>query len=190
MSESRHELDRAARGDEAALHALLVRHLPSLHAYVRLKAGPLVRGKESIQDVVQSVCREVLADAGHFEYRGEAEFRHWLFTQALHKIHNKHRHFIAGRRAAAREVDAGEDGLALAYASVCSPSEHAMGREALATFEAAFARLPEDQREAVLLRRLVGLDYAAIAKHIGKSEGAARNLVYRGVARLAQLTQR
>ena len=190
MSDSRAELERAARGDAAALGSLLVRHLPPLQAYVRLKAGALVRGKESMRDLVQSVCREVLADLGHFEYRGEAQFRHWLFTHALHKIQNKYRHFVAGRRAVAREVSGDDDdALADAYATLCSPSQHAMGREALASFEEAFAQLTEEQREAVLMRRVVGLDYAAIADKLGKSEGATRNLVYRGIARLVELTR-
>jgi DNA-directed RNA polymerase specialized sigma24 family protein len=41
----------------------------------------------------------------------------------------------------------------------------------------------------VLLRRVLGLDYAEIGRKLDKSEGAVRNLVYRGVARLAELTR-
>ena len=73
-------LARVETGDAPALDALLVRHLPSLEAYVRLKAGAAVRARETLSDVVQSVCVEVLRDADRFEYRGEAEFRHWLQT--------------------------------------------------------------------------------------------------------------
>lgn len=191
MTDSDDLVARTQRGDRAAAEQLLVQHLPALLAYVRLQVGPLVRGKESLSDVVQSVCREVLADLPAFRYEGDVQFRHWLFTHALHKIQNKHRLYRAARRDAGREVaePADDDGLQQAYATLCTPSRHAVGREALAAFERAFASLPADHREAVLLRRVVGLEYAEIAKKLGKSEGAVRNLVYRGVARLAALTR-
>jgi len=190
MTQDRESLIRqATAGDARALQSLLVEHMPSLLAFVRLKAGPLVRAKESMSDLVQSVCVEVLKDAGSFRYQGQARFRQWLFLQVLHKIQNKHRHYRAGVRDALREARAasqdGDDLVASCYASLCTPSQVAMGRERVAAMEAAFAALPEEQQQAVLLRRVVGLDYGAIATQLGKSEGAVRNLVYRGVARLA-----
>lgn len=187
--DTRMAFDRARAGDARSLDSLVVQHLPSLLAFVRLQAGPLVRGKESLRDVVQSACVEALRDAAGFEYRGDAQFRRWLFTQALNKIRNKHRHHRAQRRAAEREVaDQGDEAAALAegYATL-TPSRVAMGREEIGRLEAAFAKLPEDQREAVLLRRVVGMDYGEIAAAMAKKEGAVRTLVYRGVARLATL---
>jgi RNA polymerase sigma-70 factor (ECF subfamily) len=185
---------RARTGEQQAIAELLTKHLPSLRAFVHLKIGPLVRRKEEDDDVVQSICREVLADLPRFRFAGEAEFRHWLFTHALHKVHNKHRHHRAERRDAVREEpQPGTDdnsGLQQAYATLCTPSRHAVAREELAAFEAAFHSLPEDRREAVLLRRVVGLDYGTIAAKLGKTEGAIRNLVYRGIAEIAARTQR
>lgn len=192
MSDTRAEFDRARNGDLRALDSLIVQHLPSLMAFVRLQAGPLVRGKESLRDVVQSACLEALRDAAGFEYRGDAQFRRWLFTQALNKIRNKHRHHRAARRAAEREVSpSGDDPdeLVAGYATL-SPSQVAMGREQVESLEAAFAKLAPDQREAVLLRRVVGMDYAEIAEAMVRNEGAVRTLVYRGVARLAMLLKR
>ena len=43
--------------DEASVEELLARHLPGLRAYVRLRAGPLVRAREAESDVVQSACQ-------------------------------------------------------------------------------------------------------------------------------------
>jgi RNA polymerase sigma factor (sigma-70 family) len=53
--------------------------------------------------------------------------------------------------------------------------------------EAAFDELPEDYREAITLHKLCGLSHAEIAERLGRSEGAVRNLVYRGISRLALL---
>lgn len=188
---------RASGGDRQALGLLLARHLPSLQAYVRLKAGPVLRARESLSDLVQSVCVEVLQDLPGFEFRGEARFRHWLFQHALHKVVNKANYHRAQKRDLGRErampagdSASGEHASVLAcYASICTPSRHASGREALARFEAAFDRLPDDYREAITLQRLVGMPYAEIAAAMGRSEGAVRNLVHRGLARLTTLLE-
>ena len=79
-------IDRASRGDPVALDALVEHHLPNLLAFLRLNAGPHLLAKESVSDLAQSVCREVLDDVDRFEYRGEPAFRKWLFTAALNKV--------------------------------------------------------------------------------------------------------
>jgi len=50
---------------------------------------------------------------------------------------------------------------------------------------AAIASMPSGEREAVGLRVLCELDYAAIAARLRCSEGAARTRVHRGLARLS-----
>lgn len=105
MSEDRHEtlVESARLGDEQAIDALLERHLPGLRAYVRLHASELIREKESCSDLVQSVCREVLEGVERFEYRGEAQFRNWLVTQAMGKIVSRQRFYLAEKRSPQRE---------------------------------------------------------------------------------------
>lgn len=188
-------ITQAVGGDQQASASLLLRNLPMLEAYVRLHAGAKVRQKESLSDLVQSVCVEVLQDLPKFQFRGEPQFRHWLCKQALHKIINKNEYYQAKKRDMGRERSTGEGGssvagpasLQMAYASVMTPSRVVSGREAVVRFEGAFDLLPEDYRQAITLQRLVGLDYAQIAAEMDRSEGAVRNLVYRGLARLSAL---
>ena len=59
-------------------------------------------------------------------------------------------------------------------------------RDALA---AAIASMPSGERDAVGLRVLCELDYAAIAARLRCSEGAARTRVHRGLARLSALME-
>ncbi len=179
---------RAAAGDEAALHSLLVAHLPSIEAFVRLRAYGVVKAKESCADLVQSACLQALRNLDQFEFRGDAEFRNWLFGNVVHKIAHRARHHRAEKRDVAREVEVDSevaDSLLGCYASICSPSRHAEGREALAAFEAAFAELPEDYQQAVALSRVAGMPYEEIADQMERSVGAVRNLVYRGLAKLS-----
>ena len=162
-----------------------------LRAYVRLHAGGVIRAKETSHDIVQSVCREVLQDLDQFEYRGEAAFRHWLYTTTRRKLVDKHRFYNRDRRDVARERDiqaggdSSTDALAAVYGSLCPPSRAAAAREELAHVEAAFDELPDDYREVITMSRIVGLSHREIAARLGRSEQATRQLLARAVARLS-----
>ena len=195
----RETLNAVKNQDERALQSLLVENLPALEMFIRLKAGKNLQARESFSDLVQTVCLEVMRDVDQFEYQGEGAFRSWLFQRALHRILNKHRFHGSQKRDLAREVsidapasEGGEarsgsrdEALARAYARFCSPSQEAASNEALQEFEQALDRLPEDHREAILLHKIVGLNHAEIARQMERTEGAVRNLVYRGLARLS-----
>lgn len=191
MDESRLEIERSRRGDRAAVESLLVRHLPGLEGYLRLRMGPELRAHESSADLAQSLCREVLEDIGRFEYRGEAAFKQWLYTRALRKLLHRRRDLVAQCRDIRRQrpLPCADDTATLlsVYGSFCTPSRALAEQEQVAHIERSFDSLPDDQREAITMRRLMGLDYEQIAAAMQRSEGAVRNLVHRGIARLTIL---
>ncbi|MCC6377749.1 MAG: sigma-70 family RNA polymerase sigma factor [Burkholderiales bacterium] len=183
---------RATRsGDAVALEDLLTRHYSMVRAFVRLRVDPVTRIRESASDLVQSICREVLRRADEFEYRGEAAFRAWLCEAALRKLHDRRDYYHAQRRDPGREAapvgDQGWDDLAGVYRSSLDPMGRALRREELEQLEAAFEKLPEEQRQALTLRHLCGIDYGEIAARTGRTEDAVRKLVSRARARLAEL---
>ncbi|MEZ6015648.1 MAG: sigma-70 family RNA polymerase sigma factor [Planctomycetota bacterium] len=178
-------LGRASRRDPAAVAELLERHLPTLRAFVRLKAGPSLLAKESCSDLAQSVCRDVLENSERFQFGGEPEFRRWLFTTAMRKIADRAQHWRAERRDPGRERGGLDDEEAFGLAQLCTPAQHAAAREDLARVEAAFDQLAPDKQEAILMSRLMGLPHAAIAEHLGKSEQAVRTMVHRALAELS-----
>lgn len=170
--------------------ALLEQHLVALHAYVRVRLGRALRAKEDSRDLVQSVCREVLSDFRRREPRTPRGFREWLLHAAENKIRDRWKHWKRERRDVAREVelDATRDGdlrASLQLAELATPSRHAANREELERLEAAFARLPEDYRAAIVLARIEGLDHAQIAERLGRTPSATRTLLSRALARLA-----
>lgn len=187
MSHTTEALVRAASQDKQALEALLVRHLPQLQGWLRLRMGPMLRARETPEDLVQSVAREALGELSTFEWRGEAAFKHWLYTRAQHKLQDRVKFVGAQKRDPAREIPPPQDSQALlaCYGNLCTPSREMAANEALQHIEAAFDDLPEDYKEAITLYRLCGLDYPDIAARMQRSEGAVRNLVYRGLSRLA-----
>ncbi|MBL8695749.1 MAG: sigma-70 family RNA polymerase sigma factor [Planctomycetes bacterium] len=193
-------IQSASRGDGIAVDQLLERYLPGLEAFIRLRQGKMLRAKESAADLVQSVCREVLEHIDRFQYRGEIQFKHWLYVTALRKIANRAEYYRAEKRDAAREVgslrSAGSAGsvapeqILECYGSVVTPSRAFEAREELARIESAFEELPEDYREVILLSKFVGLSHAEIATEMGRSDTAVRTLLSRALARLAGILEK
>lgn len=176
----------AAAGERGALEQLIAAQMPALRAFIRRRMGPALRRREDSMDLVQSACRQALRGLTDFEYRGEAEFRDWLFTTTMNKLMDRLRHQLAAKRDPGREVPLEAQPLP----SALTPSRHAMAREQAARVQAAFDGLPEAQREVILLSRLMGLSHAEIAQRLGRSEGAVRNLLYRGLTRLSFVLDR
>lgn len=174
----------ARAGDAAALHQLIERYLPQLHAFVRLRLAPGLRARESSMDVVQSICRELLAHGSRFEFRGEDRFRAWLFTAALNKIREKVRFHRYRKRDVGRE-EPRDDSSRLA-ASYLTSSMHAIGKETGDALEAALDALSEEHREVITMARVVKLPHSVIAEVLGRSEDAARQLLARALVRLSQ----
>ncbi len=184
--------DPGAGGAEARDPAqLLEAHLGLLRAFIRLRAGPLLRAKESVTDLVQSTCRELLEHQERFRHVGDAQFRSWLFATATRKVLDRARFYDAEKRRAGRETALPASALPDADVSCLyqslfpSPSEVAMGREEAARVEVAFDLLPEEFREVILLARVAGLPHVEIGARLGRTEAAVRTLLSRALARLA-----
>jgi RNA polymerase sigma-70 factor (ECF subfamily) len=184
------EIAAARRGEPRALDSLFARNLPPLIAFIRARAGKAIAARESAVDIAQSVFREVLQDADHIELKGEGAFKNWLFMQATRKVLDRAKFLGRDRRDVQREValpEAGPaaDALLACYATIASPSRHAAAKEELTRFEAAVEQLPENQRDAVTMSRLMGLEYPQIAAQMGITESSVRGLVARGLAALS-----
>ncbi len=167
----------------AAVGHLIEQHLPDLTAYVRRRTDPLVSAKESAADLVQSVCREVIEHASRFRHDDDDGFRRWLFRTAERKIIDRYRYYTAERRTSTREVSDDPDSPLRRFG--LTPSQDAIAREELLHIERAFAELPAHYREVIVLARMERCSHAEIAARLHKSEGAVRNLLYRGLVALS-----
>lgn len=111
---------------------------------------------------------------------GEAGVRTFLFSMAHARLVD---HFRAvARRPALSPYDPDED-----LRTTDSAEQHvvaAAGDEAALTM---VARLPDDQREVIALRVIVGLSLAETAHVMGRSDGAVKQLQRRALERLRQL---
>lgn len=183
---------RASRGDAAAMEELLATHLPGLEKYVRRHASPLVLAKESVSDLVQSVCREVLQDAGSFDYRGDLAFRAWLHQAALRKLMDRQRYYRAAKRDPACEREPAprsglsREELAALASSIDAPSGAAEYRDDLQRLDDALGELSEADRELVRLVFCEGLTHAQVAERLSITEVSSRKQLSRALARLSR----
>jgi RNA polymerase sigma-70 factor (ECF subfamily) len=156
---------RVARGDSAALAALFDRHKARLFAFLY----HLVGDRDTAEDLVGETFLRVYR--ARSRYRAGAGFLPWLFTIARNLALGELRHRGVVSRAYQRltREPAGEE------------EAWEAGREDTRDHvRAALARLPEEQRSALLLKEYHQLDYREIGQVLGCSETAARARTYRG----------
>ncbi len=172
-------LDRWKSGDERAREAVFQRTLPILQRWAHGRIPPHARNLADTEDLVQVTLLRALNLLHEFDCRREGAFLAYLRRGILNAVRDQI------RRAAVRRP-AGIEPEALASAGP-SPLEQVVGRDVMESYEAALARLPEEQQEAVLMRLEFGMDWPAIAAALGRpSPNAARMLVSRALARLAE----
>jgi len=169
---------RAQHGDEAARNELCARYLPRLRRWAHGRVPIWAREHLDTDDFVQDTFVRSLRRLDNFTPRHDQAF--WAYVCETLRNHLRD----AIRRAATRpeEGDLPEN----EPTAVPSPLELAVGQQTLRRYEAALARLRESDREIIVARAELGLDYVDIADLMGKpSASAARVAVSRALLRLA-----
>jgi RNA polymerase sigma-70 factor (ECF subfamily) len=148
----------------------LVDHLPALRAF----ALSLTRNSASADDLVQDTIEKAWANITKFA--PGTNMRAWLFTIQRNT-------FYSDRRKAKFEV-ADVDGH---FAAALSEKPAHDGRLAFNDFRVAFNKLPDEQREALILVGASGFSYDEAAGMCGCAVGTIKSRANRGRRRLAEL---
>lgn len=148
--------------------------IPALRRF----AGALLRDRVAADDLVQDCLERALARRA--AWRGEGSVRAWMFRILV----NLHRDALR-RHAGGAHLNVVGDGIA--ELSGPGPQE---GHMALREVQAAIARLPEDQRQALLLVALEGMALAEAAAVLGLAEGTLASRLARARAALRAATGR
>jgi len=172
-------LARVRAGDQAALDALLERSVPALRRWARGRLPPSVRGALDTQDLVQDTVVQTLRRLDTFEPHHQGALQAYLRQAILNRIKDEIRKH--NRRGASVALDD------LQADAAASPLEIAIGRERLAKYERALARLRPSEREAIVARIELQYGYEELALALGKpTANAARVALKRAVARLLE----
>jgi RNA polymerase sigma-70 factor, ECF subfamily len=151
---------RAKEGDAAALHFLYVRYSDDVCGYVQ----SIVRDPHEAEDITQSLFAKLLTKIQRYEQR-QVPFTAWILRVARNAALD---HLRARRQIPCEEVRTTDEG----HEEIQFERFHSL-REAL-------DRLPDDQREVLVLRHVVGLSPVEIAERMEKTESAIHGLHHRG----------
>jgi RNA polymerase sigma-70 factor (ECF subfamily) len=160
-------LIEAAQRDRAAFAPLYERYVDQIFAY----AHTLTRDRELAEDVTAATFAKAIEDIPRFEWRG-VPYSAWLYRVASNLVARQ------GRHPASVELDAHQP------VDHLSPELIVEQRARADEVRAAVARLPDDQREAVVLRFGGDLRNREIAEIMGRSEGAVKLLTFRAITAL------
>jgi RNA polymerase sigma-70 factor, ECF subfamily len=151
---------RLKEGDKSALHFLYVRYADDVCGYVR----SIVKDSFEAEDITQNVFAKLLGAIHKYEQR-EVPFTAWILRVARNVALD---HMRARRQIPFEEVRATDDG------------HEQIGFDRSQCLREALSRLPQDQREVLVLRHIAGLSPTEIARRLGKTEGAIHGLHHRG----------
>jgi RNA polymerase sigma-70 factor (ECF subfamily) len=164
-------LARAIAGDEAGFLGLWRALQPRLLRFLR------VLGCADPDDVASETWLQVVRDLHKFAGDHD-DFRRWLFTIGRHRVIDAAR---AKSRRPAVPMVSGLDILA----DHQLVEDQVLDGLSVQGAIALLARLSPDQAEAVALRVIAGLDTPDVARILGKSAGAVRVALHRGLKSLA-----
>lgn len=165
-------LARGAAGDEAAFRELVERWERPVFAFLQRMLGT----REEAQDLTQETFLRVYRAADRCQPSGQ--FRSWLFRIAGNLARSRLR-----RRALVRWLP-----FELGRMEPASPEPDA--QRALETEEAsgelrhAIARLPDRQRQALVLKQYEEMSYREIAETMGTTTGSVQMLLHRAMTAL------
>ncbi len=165
------ELARAAAaGDARALDDLLARHYDRVHLICRR----ILRNPQDAADARQEAMLSIARNIGSFE--GRNDFGAWVYRIATNASIDLH------RRAYRREEAADH------LSQIVSPSSgtSTIVRTRL-DVDRALEQLPEEYREALVMREIGDLEYSDIADILGVPIGTVRSRIARGREMLARL---
>ncbi len=164
MEEDEELLLRAKAGDRRALEAFYQRHFQEAGRLSLLLSRNATWAEEALQEAWTAVVSSL---AAFDPAKGSA--RSWFFGILRNKV----------RAQAKRELGR----LDLGASPKADPGAAALLREEM---EELLARLPEDQREAVVSRWILGWSYEALGEVFGISSAAAKQRSHRGLLALRE----
>ena len=169
MSQSTESEERllieAAQKDPSRFAELYEQNFHRVYAYVARR----VRDRAETQDLTAHVFQQALANLGKFKWKG-SPFAAWLYRIASNAIADQ----------AKRKMRESSEHSASASSTATDLEEI----ERRARLFSAVDKLPEDQRRVIVLRFADEKSIREIAAELGRSEGAVKQLQFRGLENL------
>jgi RNA polymerase sigma-70 factor (ECF subfamily) len=156
----------AAKRDPRRFAELYELNFERIYAYIVTR----VRDRSEAQDLTSEVFHQALANLGRYEWRG-VPFAAWMYRIAANALSDRAQRVAREQKVPSPEVveEAGLDEI-----------------ERRAQVFRLLKELPEDQRRVVEMRFVQEQSIREIALEIGRSEGAVKQLQFRGLQNLRE----
>jgi RNA polymerase sigma-70 factor (ECF subfamily) len=196
MDESAQDAGQLLAAARAGSREALGNVLESCRKYLSLVAARELdcdlHAKGGTSDLVQETFLEAQRDFARFQGNSEGELLAWLRQILLNNVSNFTRRYRGTRKRElnrevpiATEDSASSPGLVLPDLML-TPYSQAVQHEQAEALRRAVERLPEEYRQAIVLRYLEGRSFEEIGQRLGRSPDAARKLWSRAMERLRQ----
>jgi RNA polymerase sigma-70 factor (ECF subfamily) len=160
---------RAKEGDRDAVRYLYVTYSHNIYGYVR----SIINDDHEAEDVTQLVFAKLMTVIARYDDRGVPFFA-WLLRIARNLAIDQ----LRANRLTPTETVIDPD--------ISSSAD----MDRAETVRSALATRPEEQRQVVILRHVIGLTPGEIAEKMGRSEGSIHGLHHRGRRALQRELQR
>jgi RNA polymerase sigma-70 factor (ECF subfamily) len=174
-------VQRAQAGDVAAQAQLYAEYRDPVFRFIYNRIG----GRRVLaEDLAADVWVRALKSIGSYADQGK-DFGAWLTTIARNLVYD---HFKSGRYRLETPVDEiREYADGIDRTPQGAPEASTLDYISNLALLAALRWLSDEQREALILRYLVGLTVTETAQALGKNEGAVKALCYRGTISMKRL---
>jgi RNA polymerase sigma factor, sigma-70 family len=172
-------LERLKAGDAEAFDALCVRYTADVYGFLLR----LTEDAEEARDLTQETFLRALKAVKGF--RGDADLKTWLFRIAINESRNRFRWWKRRKSSQTVSLDAANPQTETPLSetlpsSSADPEAIALQRERERALREALCELPENFREAVILRDIEGFAYEEIAVMLETNVGTVKSRIARG----------
>lgn len=169
---------RAQRGEMQAFEMLVVKYQRRIERLI----GRMVRDVDLVPDIAQEAF--IRAYRALPQFRGESQFYTWLYRIAVNTakktlLELKRDPIVTEAALAGRDDDDETSRREIEPSDGETPDAVLASREIAATVNAAIEALPDDLRQAILLREIEGLAYEEIATAMACPIGTVRSRIFR-----------
>jgi RNA polymerase sigma-70 factor (ECF subfamily) len=162
-------------GNEAALEVLVKRHYNDVFSYICRRTGDYHRAYDLTQEVFIKMMTSLLKTR-----IDEGKFTNWLLKIAVNTCRDYYR--SSSFKQSERTCELFENSASTP--GIISLLER---KEEIKTLKDALKSLPEEQREAIILKYYHNKKFQEIAEITGSNESTAKSRVRQGLGKLSKL---
>jgi RNA polymerase sigma-70 factor, ECF subfamily len=178
-------VERTLAGDTDAFRILHQRYYARVYRLALFRT----RNAQDAEDVASETFLRAIAHLSSYRFQGESLFP-WLSRIASNLVADMGRRG-AGATIVSLDAAIAPDGIRTLIEGLQSdapdPQTLAERQEMQAFLRSAIASLPADQGDAILLRFLGDMPLKEIAATMGRTEGAIKSLLHRGLVNLRRI---